>query len=159
MKICCFPPCLLKAEVLILPWAKNLGWCTVISDELLILLLLTPWGMRNPGPATCAFGNSKKILERDLPETRNKSSEIHFIFLSQMRKWEFRKDWKHYTLLYPIVACRDIPTLMKCKFHATGVHEHLNQDPTWYVHSTCIGGWLMNKDWYHHQGTLMNLCH
>lgn len=113
MKICCFPLCLLKAEVLVLLWAKKLGWCTAVSDELLILLLLTPQGLRNPGPATCAFSYSKKILEKDLPQQRNKSSEVHFIFLTQMGKWEFREDWRRYTLVYPMVACRNLPTLMK----------------------------------------------
>lgn len=111
---------------------KKNGWCTAVSNELLILLLLTPWGVRNPGPATCAFGYSKKILERNLPE-QSKSSEEHFIFLSQMGKWEFREGWRHYILMNPMVACRDIPTLIKCKFYATRGHKHLNQDPTWYV--------------------------
>jgi len=46
----------------------------------------------DPGSPVCASGYSKKILKKDLPEQRNRSSGVHFVFLSQMGKWEFRED-------------------------------------------------------------------
>lgn len=60
----------------------------------------------------------RRFWKKDLPEQRNRSSEVHFI-LSQMSKWEFREDWSHYTLTYPMVVCRDIP--MQAKFQSMQV--------------------------------------
>lgn len=122
-------------------WGKETGLMYCCQWWTVDLTAVDPMRGEEPRPCLCfwAFGYSKKIVEKDLPKQRNKSSEVHFIFLSQMAKLEFREDWRHYDLMYPyilmspMVACRDIPTLIKCKFYATRVHKHLNQDLTWYV--------------------------
>lgn len=79
----------------------------------------------NPGSAVCAFDCSKKILKKDLPEQRNRSPEVHLIFLSQMGKWEFRGDWSHYTLMSPMVGMQRHLNVDKISVYTSEVHVHL----------------------------------
>lgn len=82
------------------------------------------------GSAVCAFGYYKKILKKDLPEKRNSSSEVHFIFLSQMGKWEFKGGLKLLCSYVSYGGMQRHPNVDKISVYAREVHIQIKWDPT-----------------------------